>query len=86
MITENTNSCEATLADVIRALRRVRDALAERSAAALGREAAAHYIGVSVATLDRLTSAGKIKSVRVSEARVCWRHIDLEKYLADLAE
>jgi predicted site-specific integrase-resolvase len=60
--------------------------LAAQSAGALPRDAAANFIGVSPATLDRLTSAGKIKSVRVSVGRICWRRVDLEKYLADLAD
>ena len=76
----------ATTGDLLRALRRIEARLAEQSAAALGREPAASFIGVSAATLDRLTSAGKVKSVRVSEGRVCWRRVDLEKYLAELAE
>jgi excisionase family DNA binding protein len=74
------------LGDVLSALERIERLLAEQSSAALGRDAAARYLGVSVATLDRLTSAGKLKSVRVSVGRVVWRRIDLEKYLGDLAE
>jgi phage host-nuclease inhibitor protein Gam len=76
----------ATTDDLLRALRRIEARLSEQSAAALGRESAANFLGVSTATLDRLTNAGKVKSVRVSEGRVCWRRVDLEKYLAELAE
>jgi len=76
----------ANTGDLLQALRRIEARLFEQSAAALGRESAATFIGVSPATLDRLTSAKKIKSVRVSAGRVCWRRMDLEKYLADLAE
>ena len=60
----------ATLADLAQLLQGIESRLAEQSAAALGREGAAHYIGVSPSTLDRLTSAGKIKSVRVSAGRM----------------
>lgn len=74
------------LGDVVRELQALRAVLGEQSAGALGREAAANFLGISTATLDRLTSAGKIRSVRVSEGRVVWRRVDLEKYLAELVE
>jgi len=67
-------------------LRLIRELLSEQSAAALGREAAARYLDVSTATLERLTSAGKVKSVMVSAGRRIWRRVDLERYLNELGD
>jgi excisionase family DNA binding protein len=77
---ENDTSDNAVLDE----LRSIRELLSAQSAAALGRDAAARFLAVSVSTLDRLTSAGKVKSVMVSEGRRVWRRADLEKYLNDL--
>ena len=56
--------------------------LAAHGAAVLNREAAARYLGISTATLERLTSAGKLRSIRVSEGRVGWTRKALDAYLA----
>jgi hypothetical protein len=72
----NTLSFDAVLEE----LRKIRELLSMRTAAPFGRDAAARFLDVSVATLDRLTSAGKVKSVMVSEGRRVWRRVDLEKY------
>jgi excisionase family DNA binding protein len=73
-----------TLAEVVGELRAIRQALNTQGAGALDREAAAAYIAVSTATLERLTAAGKLKSIRVSEGRVAWRRTALDAYLAAL--
>jgi hypothetical protein len=39
---------------------------------------------VSTATLDRLTSACKLRSIRVSDGRVGWTRKALDAYLAQL--
>ena len=51
-------------------LRAIRDGLAAQTADVLCKEDAAAYLTISTATLERLTSAGKLKSVKVSEGRV----------------
>jgi excisionase family DNA binding protein len=66
---------------VLEELRAIRRALSAQTAAVLGRDEAAAYISVSTATLDRLTSAGKLRSVRVSEGRVGWTRKGLDAYL-----
>ena len=76
----------AGLETTTRLLTEIRDLLAEQSAGALGRKAAARFLGISTSTLDRLTNAGKLKSVRVSEGRVAWLRSELQKYLDALAE
>jgi hypothetical protein len=73
-----------TLAEVVGELRAIRQALTVQGAGALGREAAAAYIAVSTATLERLTAAGKLKSIHVSEGRVAWRRQGLDAYLDSL--
>jgi predicted DNA-binding transcriptional regulator AlpA len=73
-------------AEVLTELRAIRNALAAQGAAVLNREAAALYVGVSTATLDRLTSAGKLRSIRVSEGRVGWKRKALDAYLDALEE
>jgi excisionase family DNA binding protein len=70
-----------TMADVVFELRAIRAALAAHGAAVLNREGAAAYLGISTATLERLTSAGKLASVRVSEGRVGWLRKALDAYL-----
>ncbi|HZZ81933.1 MAG TPA: helix-turn-helix domain-containing protein [Gemmataceae bacterium] len=72
------------LADLIAELKQIKELLGEQSSAAFRRGAAARFLGVSPATLDRLTSAGKLRSVRVSEGRVVWRRADLQAYLDQL--
>lgn len=47
----------------------------------LNRENAAAYLGISTATLERLTAAGKLRSIRVSEGRVGWTRKALDAYL-----
>ena len=79
---DSKSSVDAILAE----LRTIRAMLSDQSAAALGREAAARFLDVSTATLERLTSAGKVKSVMVSAGRRVWRRADLEKYLNELGE
>lgn len=73
------------LSAVLKALTDIRNILGDQSAAALCRDAASRYLGISTATLDRLTSAGKLKSVRVSQGRVVWRRSDLDDYLNSLS-
>lgn len=80
MSSENNDPQAAMLQE----LRTIRELLSAQSAAALGREAAARFLDISAATLDRLTSAGKIQSVMVSAGRRVWRRADLEKYLNEL--
>jgi hypothetical protein len=72
----------ATLDDVLGELRAMRQAIGAQSAAVLNREGAATYLAISTATLDRLTSAGKLHSIRVSEGRVGWTRKALDAYLA----
>lgn len=69
---------------ILAELRSIRELMSVQAAAALGREAAARYLDVSTATLERLTSSGKVKSVMVSAGRRIWRRADLDKYLNDL--
>ncbi len=47
------------LAEVLAELKLIRQQLGAQTAAVLNREAAGAYLGISVATLERLTSAGK---------------------------
>jgi excisionase family DNA binding protein len=84
---ESENMPSAASSDaILDELRTIRELLSEQSAAALGREAAARYLQISKATLERLTSAGKVKSVMVSAGRRVWRRADLEKYLNELGD
>lgn len=71
-------------AEVLKELRAIRQALFAGTAAVLNREAAAAYIGLSTATLERLTSAGKLKSIKISDGRVGWTRKALDAYLAAL--
>ena len=74
-----------TNSEILETLRRIESLLAEQSAAALGRDAAARFIGVSVATLDRLASVNPaLRPVRVSQGRVVWLRSALEAYLKSL--
>ncbi|WP_028456301.1 helix-turn-helix transcriptional regulator [Chitinilyticum litopenaei] len=45
---------------------------------------AAPYIGVSVAQLNRLVAAGKLKPVKPSPAVTLFKTTDLDAYLAEL--
>lgn len=75
------------LAGVLKSLQQIESLLAEQSAAALGRDAAARFIGVSPATLDRLASSNPaLRPVRVSIGRVVWRREDLCAFLAGLEQ
>ena len=75
-------SSTIVLGDLLDALKRIEALLAERSAAVLRREAAARFIGVSTATLDRLASRNPaLRPVRVSQGRVVWRRADLQAFL-----
>ena len=74
----------ASLAEVLAELRLIRQQLGTQAAAVLNREAAAVYIGVSTATLERLTAAAKLRTIRVSEGRVGWTRKGLDAYLAEL--
>jgi excisionase family DNA binding protein len=85
MDSEN-NPATSSNAAILEELRTIRELLSAQSAAALGRDAAARYLDVSTATLERLTSAGKVKSVMVSAGRRIWRRCDLEKYLNELGD
>jgi hypothetical protein len=70
---------------VLDELRSIRRLLSSAAAGALNREAAANYLSISTATLDRLTGEGRpLQSVCVSQGRVAWRRVDLDAYLADL--
>jgi hypothetical protein len=84
---ETDNNPAALPADaILHELRTIRELLSAQSAAALGRDAAARFLDISTATLERLTSAGKVRSVLVSAGRRVWRRVDLEKYLNDLGD
>lgn len=75
------------LGDVVAALGRIEELLAEESSAVLCRAAAARFIGVSPATLDRLASANPaLRPVRVSVGRVVWRRADLRSFLEALEQ
>jgi predicted DNA-binding transcriptional regulator AlpA len=68
-------------------LREIKLLLAAQSAAVLNRAAAARFIGVSPATLDRLASANPaLRPVRVSQGRVVWRREDLQAFLDGLEQ
>lgn len=82
--TKKHDSSQEGIADVLAELRAIRQALGAQTAAVLCREAAATYLGISTATLERLTSAGKVRSIRVSEGRVGWTRKALDAYLANL--
>lgn len=73
--------------DVLAALKRIEALLAEQSAEVFCRDAAARFIGVSPATLDRLASANPaLRPVRVSVGRVVWRRNDLRAFLDGLGQ
>lgn len=75
-----------SLAEVVSELRAIRHSLDSHGAAVLNREAAATYLGISTATLERLTSKGIIRSIKVSEGRVGWMRSTLDSYLAVLLD
>jgi excisionase family DNA binding protein len=50
----------------------------------MNRRQAAGYLGISVATLDRLASTGSLLPVRISPRIVRYRATDLDAYLESL--
>ena len=78
----NPTASGNNLGEVLSELRAIRQALAAQGAAVLAREAAAAYLTLSTATLERLTSKGKLRSVKISDGRVGWTRKALDAYLA----
>lgn len=75
------------LCDLLAELKQIKELLAVQSSEVFCREAAARFIGVSVATLDRLASSNPaLRPVRVSQGRIVWRREDLRAFLLGLEQ
>tara|TARA_B100000676_G_C18069575_1_gene843371 strand:- start:1238 stop:1474 length:237 start_codon:yes stop_codon:yes gene_type:complete len=48
-------------------------------------DAAAHYTSLSKSTLHRLTDAGQLRTVRISEGRIGYLREELDRYINDHA-
>jgi hypothetical protein len=77
----------ATIGDVLFELRRISATLAAQSSAVMGREDAANYIGVTVATLDELAKANPtLRPVAPVAGVEVFRRADLDAFVESLEQ